>query len=93
MTNSQTKESNLPTNLDTLKDKLWASGIWEILNHDQLIELDKIVQSICLSVIPPNEIDFERDSLGCPIGEDAYHKAWNNELKDKIRQSLEEKLK
>lgn len=45
---------NLPktelTNMDTnekikenLKNKLWKSGIWETLSHDQLIALDKIV--------------------------------------------------
>ena len=53
----------------------------------------KEISELIDGVIGEDEIDFERDALGCPVGEGAYHKIWNNELKDEIRQSLKELLK
>ena len=33
------------------QDKLWESGIWETLNHDQLITLDEIVTALFIKVV------------------------------------------
>lgn len=41
---------------EELKNRLWESGIWETLNHDQLIELDTVVSDLFIKLIEAQEI-------------------------------------